>query len=616
MPFDPLILNNESKNRRYEKQLERINIKTGHTNNIDETVTCSIQNIEHGCKSFVIYGEPQSGKTEMMIALTAKLLDHGKKIIIILLNDNVQLLNQNLDRFKRSGIDPTPKIYSDIINQSIDLKNSERIIFSKKNSRDLQKLIEIIGNFTGKIVIDDEADYASPNSKINQNEKTKINELVEKLIGMDGIYIGVTATPARLDLNNTFNNDNTKWVYFQPPPNYHGQNYFFPSDLKKSKLVKRLPDENDSKKYLNDAIFNFLINNAYLNIFINDRLEENYSMLVHTSGKKYDHEIDQKNIEETLDILSHREHLKNMPYYEKIWHLSIKKFPGNEENANRIIKFIADNINKSQVIVINSEHDKESVKGATSPSALFTFAVGGNIVSRGVTFDNLLTMFFSRDAKHKIQQDTYIQRARMFGYRGNYLDYFELYIPNKLYADWHKCFIYHKLSLELIKSKNGAPVWLEDRRISSAAKSSIDLSTVILYDESMLFGIFHYNEIIESIINQAADSNIDKLYKIHELIGEKALPICVIEFIKNSIFASHNEIALHASGSMKNYRDVDPDTITRSSGGIFSGPDYNKFPNAVHHIKIFYMPEGNARLYYKYRPGAIKFLLNPGKSDV
>ena len=46
--------------------------------------------------SFVIYGEPQSGKTELMIALTCKLLDCGFKTIFIVVNDNTELENQNL----------------------------------------------------------------------------------------------------------------------------------------------------------------------------------------------------------------------------------------------------------------------------------------------------------------------------------------------------------------------------------------------------------------------------------------------------------------------------------------------------------------------------------------
>ena len=64
-----------------------------------------------------------------------------------------------------------------------------------------------------------------------------------------------------------------------------------------------------------------------------------------------------------------------------------------------------------------SDTDKSQVSyaAATDPATLFTIIIGGNVVSRGVTFDRLLSMYFTRDVKHRLQQDTYIQRARMFG---------------------------------------------------------------------------------------------------------------------------------------------------------------------------------------------------------
>ncbi len=93
---------------RYKKRIERLQSKEIFTENIEKTIKQTINNLNNS-KSFVIYGEPQSGKTEMMIALTAKLLDKGHKIIIILLNDSISLLNQNLERFSRSGLSPTPK---------------------------------------------------------------------------------------------------------------------------------------------------------------------------------------------------------------------------------------------------------------------------------------------------------------------------------------------------------------------------------------------------------------------------------------------------------------------------------------------------------------------------
>ena len=74
--------NKEKKGSRYQTQLNRLKAKGFATKNIENTVNESCLNIKDGAKSFAIYGEPQSGKTEMMIALTAKLLDEGYQIIL------------------------------------------------------------------------------------------------------------------------------------------------------------------------------------------------------------------------------------------------------------------------------------------------------------------------------------------------------------------------------------------------------------------------------------------------------------------------------------------------------------------------------------------------------
>jgi hypothetical protein len=115
------------------------------------------------------------------------------------------------------------------------------------------------------------------------------------------------------------------------------------------------------------------------------------------------------------------------------------------------------------LVVLNSERDRRAMgDSATEPSSPFTIIIGGNIVSRGVTFPNLLSMFFTRNVRHKLQQDTYIQRARMFGSRGEYLKHFELTIPTQLYWDWHRCFVFHKLALATINNILGSP--FVDRR--------------------------------------------------------------------------------------------------------------------------------------------------------
>jgi type I site-specific restriction endonuclease len=110
---------------------------------IEKAVNDSIENIKNNKRSFVIYGEPQSGKTEMMICLTAKLLDEKNKIIILLLNDNVELLNQNLNRFIESNLAPSPKNYTEVLDPSITIGENDWVIFCKKNSGDLKKIIDI-----------------------------------------------------------------------------------------------------------------------------------------------------------------------------------------------------------------------------------------------------------------------------------------------------------------------------------------------------------------------------------------------------------------------------------------------------------------------------------------
>ncbi|HEX4188942.1 MAG TPA: Z1 domain-containing protein [Solirubrobacteraceae bacterium] len=600
---------------RYERRITQLQSRGFYTTSIEDTVNAASENVaSRDVRSFVIYGEPQSGKTEMMIALTARLLDEGAKIIVVLMNDSVQLLEQNLERFLRSGLDPAPKKFNEILDPSIDPKIGTWVIFAKKNAADLGKLIDKLGRTKARTVIDDEADYATPNSKINQHEKTRINELVGRLLGRDGTYIGVTATPARLDLNNTFENENEHWVDFPTHPLYTGQETFFPTTAKGLKLpfkLELLPDQGDAPRYLRAALFHFLISVAHLNTQVNEAAE-NYSMLVHTSGKKVDHSKDYKQIMTLLGALKDRQHPRYANYLEAVHALAETRFPGSEKE---ITQYVVDHINQSDVVVMNSNAQRNAslYERATSPAALFTIAIGGNIVSRGVTFENLLSMFFTRDVKHKIQQDTYIQRARMFGTRGGYLKYFELHIPKHLYLDWQKCFVFHQLALSFIRAGKGSPIWLEDARIAAVAGASIDKAAVALDSGEMSWEMFPYEREIDAIAGEDGDPSA-RLAALAELVGDDALPDHVLAFIAQFNFGPAS-IAIHRTTTLgSDYGTPQERTeIRRRKGFIATNAlEKDRFPEAIHHIKVFRNEAGRARVFYKYTPeaGSIRFLKN------
>lgn len=595
----------------YRFQLERLARDGKQVDCIEEAVNGAVANMSPDERtSFVIYGEPQSGKTEMMICLTARLLDEGRLFILHLLNDSVDLLGQNLGRFQKSGLAPSAKNFTDVLDPSIPIKGRQHVVFCKKNAKDLEKLRQKIGKLDDIVVIDDEADYASPNAKINQKQRTRINELITELLGKHGDYIGVTATPARLDLNNTFENDSSLWVSFPPHRVYTGQNTFFSLERKRPDFrLTLLPQTYDAPKYARTAFFGFLVAVAHLNTREGEP-EQNYSFLIHTSGKKVDHKADWYIFDQTVAALINHSSTNFERYAKEVWEIASKRY--GAESADRLTQYVLDNISRYAIFILNSDRDfVQNGLSATNPSSLFTIIIGGNIVSRGVTFENLLSMFFTRDVKHRMQQDTYIQRARMFGSRGKYLSHFELTIPDHLYADWHRCFVFHRLALTAIQKNLGSPVWLTDSRISAVAAASIDRSTVDMNRGEMAFHLFDFGVDYDAI----ADSTVrvtEKLEKLSAVLGNEVFPGYLKEFMVRTSPEPEELIAIHHSSPISGYKGsgIDKARIERRRG--FMGTtqlEKARFPKAVHHIKVFSNDQGRARLFYKFE-GSIQFVKN------
>ena len=407
----------------YQEILRSLKLKDTH--NIDITVDKSLENLRSGKNRFVIYWDPQSWKTNMMIALTAKLINEWFDKIVILINDNLQLLAQNLERFQRSKLKPVPQDIDSCIGEDLSKKN-RFVVFTKKNASNLKNIYEITKKVKNIVIIDDEADYASPNSKVNNEEDTtKINELIVKILWEAWSYIWVTATPARLDLNLTFQNATEDRIDFNPYEGYHWDKTFFPSFRRSTednnKLGYRLNlfrDDANYKDELRLAMFNFMINVSYLNLFVNSE-DKNYCMLVHTSHKTEHHYDDSNNINDVLFVLKDKEHPKFKNYIEEIVHIITKKIKWlSHGEIAQILNYIIKEADGSLVKIINShEKNKEDyIKKLTDPISPFTIAIWGNILSRWLTFNNLLSMFFLRTTKSgKLQQDTYIQMARILG---------------------------------------------------------------------------------------------------------------------------------------------------------------------------------------------------------
>jgi hypothetical protein len=200
----------------------------------------------------------------------------------------------------------------------------------------------------------------------------------------------------------------------------------------------------------------------------------------------------------------------------------------------------------------------------------------------------------------------------MFGSRKSLLAHFELAIPQQLYLDWHRCFVFHRLALEAIKAGLGSPVWLTDKRIAVAASSSIDRAHVSLDKGEMSFPLFDFRSDLDSIA-LGSGSPLARLERLRDAVGSDALPEYLLEYVRNTMPSGDRSIALHAAQDISGYKDadgLDKRKIERSRG-FMGAPQMQKerYPQALHHFKIFHNGEGKGRLFYKF-DGSIQFIKN------
>jgi len=279
-----------------------------------------------------------------------------------------------------------------------------------------------------------------------------------------------------------------------------------------------------------------------------------------------------------------------------------------------LVKFIINNIGKSEVLVINHKNDSKNVKRACEPKALFTFAIGGNIVSRGLTFENLLTFFFSRNVKGKLQQSTYIQRARMFGNRP-YSEFFELCVPESLFEDWANCFHDHEISLRMAKA--GIYQHIQSKRTSVIDNAAIDTKNISVENSEREVGEkFKLTDQLEKLlVSSNSHSAIDFIQnlKSSNLISEEHFPEPLLLYLSEVVEEDSNSIFFvlrtvrgeTVIQNIEQYSDGDALNIRRPRGGIIHAMlnKRKEYETYSHFILPIRNNNGEARFIYKSRIG-------------
>jgi hypothetical protein len=104
---------------------------------------------------------------------------------------------------------------------------------------------------------------------------------------------------------------------------------------------------------------------------------------------------------------------------------------------------------------------------------------------------------------------------------------------------------------------------------------------------------------------------IKTLKNLRKVVGSDALPQFLIDFIETMMKIDPGSLAIHTASSIAGQSSlgVDQNAISRDKGFMGrSQLEVNKFPAALHHVKIFFNASNKARVFYKM--GAIQFVQN------
>ena len=400
-----------------------------------------------GKKTVMGLGYVQSGKTTSITALCAAAADRGFTLIVAILGSTILLRDQNRSRVEdKLGLDEHSYRWVSIPefnlkSTSKDISNwleKDRIVFVPviKNAKVINKVAEIFSscNFHGRniLVIDDEADQASLNTKVEQFDEsatyTAIKNLRAKL--PTHLFVQYTATPyAPLLLPDGDPLMPEDVQFLMPGRGYTGGREFFIDHSQE--VLRQIPssDEQNAKTMLSalpisleKAICNYIVGATHL--FFQDKGNAPISMLIHSTFKndlqaKYHFLLEKylakmkanDNLEESeVGQLIQQERLY-------LYNLGVLQMSDVEfwEKVNYVIKEIT-------LWLVNSASEVKKIKWNLAP---FHILIGGNKLDRGFTVEGLTVTYMNRPVSDQI--DTLEQRARAFGYRTNLLPYCQFF---------------------------------------------------------------------------------------------------------------------------------------------------------------------------------------------
>lgn len=429
----------------------------------------------------LVLGQVQSGKTMSFTGVATLARDNGVRLVVVITGVSVQLLDQSVERLRRDlGIARgshsgwvhipietnanEPAARTAILRQLemwndpdalLHLRKTVLVTVMKHHSHleTLTSILRSVGGALGNgglaavptIVIDDEADQASLNTKVRANDLSTIYRRIRQL--RDSLpnhtmlqYTATPQAPLLLNIADILSPDFCKVL--DPGLDYVGGRAFF---IDHPGLVHEIPPRelgsNDTPpaavpESLLEALRIFILGVA---IEIERPDYETRSMLVHPSSQTSVHSVFFEWVHRALSLWSRllrqppsdidREEL--LSEFERSHADLAKTAPGLPPFASMAPR-LRTAVLQIQVAEVNSASGPTPIiQWESSPAWIL---VGGQALDRGFTVRGLTVSYMPRPlaATGTGNADTLQQRARFFGYKRSYLGHCRIWLEGSV----------------------------------------------------------------------------------------------------------------------------------------------------------------------------------------
>lgn len=430
----------------------------------------------------LVLGYVQSGKTANFTATVAKAADAGYRMFIVLSGVHNSLRRQTQLRIDEHLVNPEPARWLSLTDEYRDFGNPVKalpllaqpdlrlIAVVKKNVSRLTRLRNWLReahrhgglDTCPVLIIDDEADQASPNAARNAElDRTRINERLGELLELPRVaYIGYTATPFA---NVLINPANTKdiyprsFIYSLPEPEaYFGARKLFGQPVSEDEatgadaphdMIRIVADDEAERHSVNvllqegpvvtpalaDAISWFVLATAARRV--RSGVSKHSSMLIHTTMRVLPQLQYLDPIRSYVKSLGAQVSRGEVALLRRLWEEETQREPAARHGLqtlafDAISPALEAVIDELKVLADNGSSTDRLVYGDDPATVI---AVGGNTLSRGLTLEGLVSSYFLRSSN---AYDSLLQMGRWFGYRAGYGDLPRIWTTEQLANDF------------------------------------------------------------------------------------------------------------------------------------------------------------------------------------